>query len=315
MKIERYEDMEAVDLGSLTIIDRLLLVMSMFVIVAPPKQGKSLVILNLIACLLTGRPFANHEVKQKMGLVIYVSGEGNMTLKLRLTELRKQFDDNLDGLRVIRVSNEFNIFEYNCFIQLINDINEQCDTMPDLIVFDTVRSMSHGVTETNDNWARMVDGLKLLRDTFSCVVGIVHHTTKDGKGYSGGNNLHGSVEALWQLSNGKFQATAGKDLPESEPIKYSIVGWGESAVIHWHSTDDKDPNDDNTEIIDETEQRIVDLLIAHDGKLAEIRIARIVFNPNATSVSPKQKDVIFKAKQRYTQLTLEAEQGELEDEL
>jgi AAA domain/Toprim domain len=58
-------------------------------IVGPPESGKSLVAINMAACVATGKDFHGRAVKQ--GLVVYLAGEGQNGIKRRLQAIEHRY--------------------------------------------------------------------------------------------------------------------------------------------------------------------------------------------------------------------------------
>ncbi len=288
-------DILPVDLSETTIFKDLLLSKSYGLCVAQPKNGKSLLILELLACALLGKDFMGFECLNPIESALYVYGEGGSGLGRRLEALREKHRDPLATLYCM-THEEFCVYEHSHNDLLIRAISQQCDLSPQIIVFDTIRSMAGNHSDTdNVSTAKLFSNAKALIKEFECSVIYVHHTLKNSNTYAGGVNVRGATDFLWSVSDGAFWADSGKETPESDKKYFQLMPLCNSVVIV--------PSDHNAihEQVDYAEIESGLEYLKNGGDLIAIRVGKAIWGDGKTSLTKRQKEVVTKVIELYRQ--------------
>lgn len=210
----------------------------------PTGGGKSFVALDWGLCVATGTPWEGNQVQQ--GPVIYICGEGRNGIPRRVAAWKKH-----RGVDVPRNS----FFLTNSRLEIskegYHDLKSQLDLIataagnPALIIIDTLaRSLPADADENSAKdiqaWINCIDD---LRDSYQCVILIVHHT---GHGDSQDSRARGSsalkaamdFEVRVDKKSGCIACTKQKDGPEWPPVSFEIIQidvtpeWGSGAVAY-----------------------------------------------------------------------------------
>jgi hypothetical protein len=196
-------------------------------------HGKSFVMLDMSACVATGKDWHGAPVKQ--GLVVYMVAEGVRGWKRRVRAWESRHNDGVpipdSGFLIIPFP-----------IQSKSDKNwpvlvEVLTAMaPALIVFDTQARITVGIDE-NDATAmgEFVDQLeKIRRATGACVIAVHHlgHQGEHGRGSTAVLGALGSEIRVIKTSKGHLtvETEKQKDDEEHDPLKFVLDPEGESVV-------------------------------------------------------------------------------------
>ena len=74
------------------------------------------------------------------------------------------------------------------------------ETRPDLLVLDSLRSMTPGMDENDTSQtARVLDSLRRLAHESGAAILLIHHSNKSGREFRGASSIRDSVDVLWHL--------------------------------------------------------------------------------------------------------------------
>lgn len=218
-----------------------------------PGVGKSMLALQLLCNLTTGRPFLDtYAVFQPMN-VLYVQTEGDRSETLERLELMEQgigIDDkrwahiNVPGLML----NDRD--EFNKFLALI----QSHPLKYDVIIIDPLYTTVVGSLNADDVATAWVRHVRELRGLYNCAIWVNHHDAKDvyyeGMVIDKGNRVsYGSV--FWQaffnqnfklrVKKGIYSFELGKDRSDKiiDKIELKLV---DEPLMFVSITDDTDSN-------------------------------------------------------------------------
>ncbi|WP_327698862.1 AAA family ATPase [Streptomyces sp. NBC_00459] len=155
-----------------------------------PGSNKSIIALDMAACVAAGVDWKGHKVRPDQGKVVYLYAEGREGLPRRVRAWEKFHDRKMTGVvflpRPVLISNKAEWKRLIAFCE---------KTKPALIVLDTQARIFAGIVE-NDN-AEM--GLafeeaieKLRRATEACVL-LIHHSTGETEKGRGASVITGAL--------------------------------------------------------------------------------------------------------------------------
>ena len=156
---------------------------------APGGDGKSLLSMALAAAIAHGGELAGIECRP--GITVYLDAEnGEHELHRRVYTLGLP----ASGVRVADASG----------LDLRGDIAEVeavvGDTSPDLLVLDSLRSMTPGMNENDTGQtARALDPLRRLAHESGTAILLIHHANKAGRDFRGASSIRDAVDVLWHL--------------------------------------------------------------------------------------------------------------------
>lgn len=177
------------------VIDEVIAERTVITVYGPSGSLKSFVAIDMGMCVAHGLPWHGRDVKQ--GDVVYVTGEGTGQIGQRLDAW-----DEANGTSGVDVP--FHLLPVGVPISdpawvssLIADIQET-GIAPAMIWLDTLaRTFGQGDENSQRDMNAFIGGCDRLRDTFGCVVGIVHHTGKDGdRGLRGSSALYAAMDTV-----------------------------------------------------------------------------------------------------------------------
>jgi hypothetical protein len=191
------------------------------VIWGPPKCGKSFWTFDLMLHVALGWPYRDHRVHQ--GSVIYCAFEGADGFNARAEAFYCQHSDvgDPDFYLVPAVMDLFTDHR-----QLITDIRAQVtpgDT-PAAIVLDTLNRSLVGSESSDEDMAKYVRAADVIRETFGCVVIIIHHCGINETRPRGHTSLTGAADAQLavkrdEVDNVVVTVEWFKDGPEGEVLR------------------------------------------------------------------------------------------------
>lgn len=177
------------------VIDEVIAEQTVITIYGPSGSLKSFAAIDMGMCVAHGLPWHGRDVKQ--GDVVYVTGEGTGQIGQRLDAW-----DQANGTE--GVDAPFHLLPVGLPVSdpawvgnLIADI-EEAGIRPAMIWLDTLaRTFGQGDENSQKDMNAYITGVDRLRDTFRCVVGIVHHTGKDGdRGLRGSSALYAAMDTV-----------------------------------------------------------------------------------------------------------------------
>ncbi len=170
-------------------------------------SGKSFIALDIAACIASGTPFHDHEVKQ--GAVIYIAGEGHNGLKRRLLALERLKEISLDQAPLF-LSKAAAQFLDAASAQAVADAVDQVvltEGPPALIIVDTLaRNFGPGDENATKDMSNFVAALDRLKGRHGCTLILVHHT-----GHSDKDRGRGSA-ALKAALDAEFRVEKTEDI-------------------------------------------------------------------------------------------------------
>lgn len=196
-------------------------------IVGPPESGKSLIAINVAACVATGKEFHGRTVKQ--GLVVYLAGEGHSGIRRRLQAIEHRYGYGLataplmvskapasflDPVEVLRVRDA------------IEAAKQKFQQPLRLLVVDTViRYLAPGDDNKSQDMAAYLAAVDVLRGdatSLSC-----HHPGHaDATRARGSSNWRAGLDAEYSIANAAEIITVTcqkmKDGDRPEPFSFRI---------------------------------------------------------------------------------------------
>jgi len=156
---------------------------------APGGDGKSLLAMALAAAVAHGGELAGIQCEQ--GASIYLDAEnGEWEIHRRVRTLGLPSSGvrlaDASGLNLRRSIDEVK--------GLVNEAT------PDLLVLDSLRSMTPGMDENDTaQTARVLDPLRQLAHDSGAAILVIHHANKGGRDFRGASSIRDSVDVLWHL--------------------------------------------------------------------------------------------------------------------
>ncbi len=156
---------------------------------APGGDGKSLLSMALAAAIAHGGELAGIECEH--GVTVYLDAEnGEHEIHRRVHTLGLP----ASGVRVADASR----LDLRGAIAEVEAVVG--DTSPDLLVLDSLRSMTPGMDENDTaQTARALDPLRRLAHESGTAILLIHHANKGGRDFRGASAIRDSVDVLWHL--------------------------------------------------------------------------------------------------------------------
>jgi AAA domain len=159
-----------------------------------PKCGKSFWVFDLVMHVALGREYRGRRVQQ--GAVVYLALEGGAGFANRIEAWRRRC---LNGhgskpvpLFLIDVALDL-VAEHS---ELIAAIHEQLQgTNPAVVVIDTLNRSLAGSENKDEDMASYIRAADVIRQTFNCLVLIIHHCGTAGNRPRGHTSLAGADDA------------------------------------------------------------------------------------------------------------------------
>ena len=180
------------------LIEQILPQQSFGLVVAPPKQGKTYLVLDWLMHIAGGIDW-HHGEPVTPGHVVYVTGEGVTGLARRIRAWQTVHgtpDAASDRFHIVttmpRVARDGELDE------LVREIDASLgDHQPAVIAFDTYARFAAGLDENSaQDMGQVCAHLEDLRDRYGCTVVAAHHTTKDGSEFRGSSAIDGALDFM-----------------------------------------------------------------------------------------------------------------------
>lgn len=207
------------------------------VLSGPPKSGKGLLTLDMIASIAEGSSFLSKSVAQ--GPVMYVSAEEPLG-EVKVRFLNRIGDEGVDlPIHILPVDGTFT---QSLKIENSTDVAKLTMAIrrvkPVLIVFDVLRMMNDLEENDSDDMSRIMNEIRKLARSSGAAIVVSHHMNKNGV-QRGSNAIAGGADITIDLtpnagSDGSLSASftaKGRSVP---PISLSIRFDGEA---RWIATD------------------------------------------------------------------------------
>ena len=158
-------------------------------IYGPAGHGKSFIVLDMLARASLGLPWGGLDTKP--GMMVYATGEGLRGLGARASALQDHIGQPLDKLRFVtampRAGDKQSIQDF---------IDALRPDSPSVVVLDTLWRFMLGLDDSSNRDAGVaMAAIDHIRHELGCSVVVIHHATKDGRGYRGASALEAAVEA------------------------------------------------------------------------------------------------------------------------
>jgi hypothetical protein len=228
-KLTPFADMRPGD-DILYLVDELIPIAGLVVVWGPAKSLKSFWTLDVMYHVARGAEYRDRRVKQ--GTVIYCAFEGGYGYKKRIEAIRRYHglaDDENVPLYVMSASTNL-IKEKD---ELAKQLKAQLgNTSPAAIVLDTLNRSLVGSENTDKDMGEYVRAAEVLRDTFRCVVIIVHHSGHFEKDRPRGHSsLPGAVDAQLAVKRDESTLVVTTEMMRDGPEGQEIVSRVEAVEV------------------------------------------------------------------------------------
>ena len=198
------------------------------VIWGPPKCGKSFLTYDLVMHIACGRNYRGHLVRK--GVVVYLALEGSFGFAGRVEAWRKRHKPPKDTPFFL-IDESINLIADTT--ALIAALRGQLNTMPDIVVIDTLNRALQGDENSSEDMAKFIRAADAIRTAFGCLVLLIHHCGVVGTRPRGHTSLAGADDvqiAVERDKDGNVVATVQhmKDGPSGAVIasKLEVVELG-----------------------------------------------------------------------------------------
>lgn len=201
------------------------------VVWGPPKSGKTFWVYDAVMHIALDWPYRGRKVHG--GPVVYCAFEGQTGIEARTEAFRQKFlaDDHgpvpfyLEPLTLNLVRECDNLIA--AIKEKLNDKN------PNAVVLDTLNRSMQGSESSDEDMTAYLQAADLIRETFDCLVIIIHHCGVDGTRPRGHTSITGTCEAQLSVkrdgaNNVIVEVEYAKDGPQGEQIasKLEVVEVG-----------------------------------------------------------------------------------------
>lgn len=162
---------------------------------SPPGEGKTNVLLDMCASIVTGQPW--HQKVTRRGPVAYISAEGNEGLSLRLRAIRAARGLAPDALDHLYILGDAPQLMDPGDVRALKEAIKVLPEPPVLIVIDTLARCAVGAEENNQkDMGLFVAAMDTLKQEFGCFVIVAHHANAPGERLRGSTVLLGAFETV-----------------------------------------------------------------------------------------------------------------------
>ena len=196
---------------------------------APPSKGKSMIALDIAACIVTGNDW--HDYKVKQGIVFYIAGEGSAGLKKRLKGWRLENDFPQDDFPLFMCDKPINgqsRLDVTCLCEELENVVDITQQPVNLVIVDTVaRNFGDGDENSARDMNIFINNMDYIRQRWGCAVLLVHHTGHAEPGRPrGSSSFTGALDAEYVVRREgeviEFKSTKMKDAETPEPINFEL---------------------------------------------------------------------------------------------
>ena len=192
--------------------------------------AKTLAVMSMSFCIVTGTPWFGHAVKK--GPVLYVAAEGKAGLGQRQRAWRQAFGPlSLDGMYWLPMTVDLlDRSATSALVRVVGEIN------PVFVVFDTLaRSIPGGDENSSAVMGEVVVAADRVREVGGATVNMVHHTPRQGSDPRGHSALECAADTLLLLERSGSQVTLvakkQKDMILPPPVRFQLSPVGSSVVL------------------------------------------------------------------------------------
>lgn len=153
---------------------------ALMMIFGQPSGGKSFFALDQAATVASNLPTwhgatLKKPAKVKHGVVLYLTGEGEIGLKQRVAAWAQHNDIALDDLHDLHIRYyTFDLNDPDQVYDFIAGLKAQ-ELKPDWIIFDTLINFMSGDENKAEDASKLIAGCHMIMAAFDCSVTLVHH--------------------------------------------------------------------------------------------------------------------------------------------
>lgn len=167
----------------------------------PAKSKKSMALLNMAACIATGKPFAGMQTTQAKVLYLDYENNPNSDIRYRLEKMGYDAAQLKKNLLILSFP-DIPCLDTNAGGAHLAAIVEMHEI--DLVIIDTVSRTISGEENSNDTWSRFYNYTgKRLKQLGTAVVRIDHIGKDPSKGARGGSSKSTDVDILCAFTESK----------------------------------------------------------------------------------------------------------------
>lgn len=182
---------------------------AMGILFGEPASGKSLFALDWAYCISCGKDWHNFKVREK-GTVIYIAGEGNMGLAMRMQAILQKYDEEPNE-NIHFSTKSFDFYDITEVDEVTRQIEIICakGVIPSAIFIDTMHRNFTGDENSAKDVAIYIKAIEKLAKKYDCSVVTVHHSGHGDKGrVRGSSALKGAHDAEFcVLKDNDFTST------------------------------------------------------------------------------------------------------------
>ena len=205
-------------------------------VVAPPKTGKSLLFLELVLCLATGRKFLGVKPYSRPVKCAVISREDGPTIVhrrlMQLAASRGIGSVELDRNIVVNTERQSARFK----IDRPGDVEEMGDWLRaagvEFCVIDVLNRLHDGQENSSDDMTKVMQRFDELAQRGGCQVCVIHHTNKAG-GVKGSTAIEGWADYIVRLEE-NADDKAVKTLFLKTKLSGAVVP---RSIRYWQSED------------------------------------------------------------------------------
>ncbi len=212
------------------LVDRVLYRDSLAWVQGKPGHAKTFGVIDMAACVASGRDWHGYPVHQ--GLVLYIIAEGARGVRARVRAWEDGHGVRLgDEIRFLPVPVQFlDRVDHDALRRLARELQ------PVLIVVDTQARVTVGADENSSrDMGVFVDAAEALRRECGACVLIVHHEGRGGEHMRGSTALEGAATTIVRFTKDgplvTVECRKQKDEEPFEEIALRLVPLGASAVL------------------------------------------------------------------------------------
>ena len=206
------------------LIDKFLYYGDRMVIAAKPKQGKTVLIIQLICNLTTGQPFLDTYKVDKPCNVLYIQAEGSRgDIKKRFRNMSREIP--YDATRIFHINKRGLGLQREKDMNIIKELAAKPGIKYDVIIFDPLYKLLHG-GDLNSNadaiaWTNHVDE---FIGSYGATGIIIHHDTEKEYIDKNGNKHRPSAQTLFGSSFWSGFITHSYKLTRHQGIHHLKIG-------------------------------------------------------------------------------------------
>jgi len=192
-------------------------------------QGKSTVVVDLLAHAAAGMRYRDHRVRVEPGLYMYVAAESARSAKLHFLAWR---EENLSESREVRIPlaiierspDLLNRVDVEALIETLQKICRETGLPLMAVAFDTLARATPGSKEDAEDFGEVVGAAdRIIHETGAAVL-LVHHSGKDfTKGTRGHSSLSGAADVILSVADGVLTVEKSRDGPAGAKFPFQLV--------------------------------------------------------------------------------------------